>query len=452
MLMVPDLIGYWLTGVMAAEETNGSTTGLFDIERRGWATDLLDELGLPRRDPASDRSARRDRRRAAPRDRHRRRPRDRHLCWPMSARTTRPRRSWASRPRTTLRLHRVRDVGARRRRARAADPDRGKPVSELHERARASTAGSGYLRNVMGLWLLQESLRTWENAGEPSDLSGLLAAAAELPARRPADRRRRPGRSCRRATCRRGSRRRAGRPARRRRSGPASARPLHPRQPGRRVRADRRGRGAAVRPRRRGWSTSSAAAAATRCCASSPPTPAAGRSWPARSRRPRSATCWSRRGRTGSSRAISRRCARSCAATFPLQPLRATAPSSAAGDHDHMKPRRRLPRWRELQPYLRTGPIQPQPDGSPPGVRRHDLGPSIGRAPAHTASGLRLRRRRGRERDEPAAIARGLRSRRVRAERAPGRVAGRHLDDDPRTAVRPAPRLRADRLHPADEP
>jgi rhamnulokinase len=38
-----------------------------------------------------------------------------------------------------------------------------------------------YLRNVMGLWLLQESLRTWEHAGVPSDLTGLLAAAAELP-------------------------------------------------------------------------------------------------------------------------------------------------------------------------------------------------------------------------------------------------------------------------------
>ena len=34
-----------------------------------------------------------------------------------------------------------------------------------------------YLRNVMGLWLLQESLRTWEHAGEPSDLPALLAAA-----------------------------------------------------------------------------------------------------------------------------------------------------------------------------------------------------------------------------------------------------------------------------------
>src|SRR4029077_17504900 len=36
-------------------------------------------------------------------------------------------------------------------------------------------------RNVMGLWLLQESLRTWELQGEPEQLPGLLIAAAELP-------------------------------------------------------------------------------------------------------------------------------------------------------------------------------------------------------------------------------------------------------------------------------
>ncbi len=40
----------------------------------------------------------------------------------------------------------------------------------------------GYLRNVMGLWLLQESLRAWEQAGTPEALPALLLAAADLPA------------------------------------------------------------------------------------------------------------------------------------------------------------------------------------------------------------------------------------------------------------------------------
>ena len=42
-----------------------------------------------------------------------------------------------------------------------------------------------YLRNVMGLWLLQESLRTWELEGSREQLPALLIAAAELPSRGP---------------------------------------------------------------------------------------------------------------------------------------------------------------------------------------------------------------------------------------------------------------------------
>jgi len=38
-----------------------------------------------------------------------------------------------------------------------------------------------YLRNVMGLWLLQECIRAFERAGEPADLEGLIAEAARLP-------------------------------------------------------------------------------------------------------------------------------------------------------------------------------------------------------------------------------------------------------------------------------
>ncbi|MFF9565180.1 rhamnulokinase family protein [Leifsonia sp. NPDC014704] len=42
-----------------------------------------------------------------------------------------------------------------------------------------------YLHNVMGLWLLSESIREWQRRGLHVDLAGLLAEAAELP--RPAD-------------------------------------------------------------------------------------------------------------------------------------------------------------------------------------------------------------------------------------------------------------------------
>jgi rhamnulokinase len=62
------------------------------------------------------------------------------------------------------------------------------PVLSAESRAANFTNEGGvdgrvrYLRNVMGLWLLQESLRTWERAGAAPPLADLLAAAAALPA------------------------------------------------------------------------------------------------------------------------------------------------------------------------------------------------------------------------------------------------------------------------------
>ena len=37
-----------------------------------------------------------------------------------------------------------------------------------------------YLRNVMGMWLLSESMRTWERAGQSVELTTLLAQAAAI--------------------------------------------------------------------------------------------------------------------------------------------------------------------------------------------------------------------------------------------------------------------------------
>ena len=39
LLLIPDLLGYWLTGAAGAEVTNASTTGLLDVSSRQWATD-----------------------------------------------------------------------------------------------------------------------------------------------------------------------------------------------------------------------------------------------------------------------------------------------------------------------------------------------------------------------------------------------------------------------------
>ena len=47
-LLIPDLLGYWLTGQRVAEDTNASTTGLLDASTGQWNVDLIDTLGLPR--------------------------------------------------------------------------------------------------------------------------------------------------------------------------------------------------------------------------------------------------------------------------------------------------------------------------------------------------------------------------------------------------------------------
>jgi sugar (pentulose or hexulose) kinase len=49
MLLIPDLLGYWLTGKTGAERTNASTTGLYDVGSREWATGLAARVGVPTR-------------------------------------------------------------------------------------------------------------------------------------------------------------------------------------------------------------------------------------------------------------------------------------------------------------------------------------------------------------------------------------------------------------------
>ena len=46
LLLIPDLLAYWLTGVEGAEITNASTTQLLDVTRRQWAAGLIRRLGL----------------------------------------------------------------------------------------------------------------------------------------------------------------------------------------------------------------------------------------------------------------------------------------------------------------------------------------------------------------------------------------------------------------------
>jgi len=47
LLMMPDLFNYWLTGVARAELTDASTTQFYNPLKKRWATELFDCLGLP---------------------------------------------------------------------------------------------------------------------------------------------------------------------------------------------------------------------------------------------------------------------------------------------------------------------------------------------------------------------------------------------------------------------
>ena len=49
LLLVPDLLGYWLTGERCAEATNASTTQLLEVETGRWSDALISRLGLDER-------------------------------------------------------------------------------------------------------------------------------------------------------------------------------------------------------------------------------------------------------------------------------------------------------------------------------------------------------------------------------------------------------------------
>ena len=179
LLLVPDLLAYWLTGRQVAEYTNASTTGLVDARSRQWDDALIAELALPRG---------------------------------IFPELVQPGAAVGS-----LRAEVVEEVGIDLQVLAAPthdtasavagvpmDPARAAyiscgtwglvgvelPAPVLTDAARAAnfTNEGGvdgtirFLHNVMGLWVLTETLRVWRSRGGSADLGTLLAAAAEVPA------------------------------------------------------------------------------------------------------------------------------------------------------------------------------------------------------------------------------------------------------------------------------
>ncbi|HEY6810619.1 MAG TPA: rhamnulokinase family protein [Propionibacteriaceae bacterium] len=177
MLMIPDLLGFWLTGEQVAERTNASTTGLLDITNGTWNATLIDKVSLPRSlfpslvDPGSQIGSLRD-----------------EVAAEVGAAVdviavgshdtasavvgvpmTEPGAAYVSSGTWSL-------VGV--------ELDRPVLTEESREANFTNEGGVDgkirYLRNVMGMWLLSESIRTWEREGQTVELTTLLAQAAEI--------------------------------------------------------------------------------------------------------------------------------------------------------------------------------------------------------------------------------------------------------------------------------
>ncbi|MDF6017109.1 rhamnulokinase family protein [Streptomyces sp. JH34] len=177
LLLMPDLLVYWLTGSVGAEVTNASTTGLFDARTGDWSDALMGRLGLERslfpalREPGARAGT---------------------LLPHVAAFTGLA----ADTPVTTVASH---DTASAVAAVPATEPgfayvscgtwslaglELDAPVLTEESRAANFTNERGvdgtvrHLRNIMGMWLLEECRRTWERDGTPTGLEALLAEAA----------------------------------------------------------------------------------------------------------------------------------------------------------------------------------------------------------------------------------------------------------------------------------
>jgi len=179
LLLIPDLLAYWLTGAVGAEVTNASTTALLDVSSRSWAFEVIDAAGIPRglfpplRQPGD-------------------------VIGPVRVLP-------GEVPLLAVGSH---DTASAVAAVPAAAPafayissgtwslaglELSAPVLTEESRLANFTNEAGidgtvrYLRNVTGLWLLQECLRCWGSpsaAGTPDSLESLLVSAAAVPALR----------------------------------------------------------------------------------------------------------------------------------------------------------------------------------------------------------------------------------------------------------------------------
>jgi rhamnulokinase len=190
LLLMPDLLAYWLTGSVGVEVTNASTTGLLDVTTRTWAFGLMEKAGIP---PGLFPPLRQPGDRIGP-----------IAAGPIAAGPITDGPITGGRieplPLVAVGSH---DTASAVVAVPASGPrfayissgtwslaglELDAPVLTEESRLANFTNEAGidgtirYLRNVTGLWLLQECLRTWGPAAGSAE-SLLAAAAGEDPLR-----------------------------------------------------------------------------------------------------------------------------------------------------------------------------------------------------------------------------------------------------------------------------
>lgn len=181
LLMVPDLLAFWLTGEKANEHTFASTSQCYDANTRKWTSDLLTEIGVP--DTIFERIVE---------------PGDREPLGTLNkivADATRlP-------PSTRLSVVGSHDTASAVVAVPMRDPttsayissgtwslvglELNKPVRTPEARAANFTNEAGidgttrFLKNCAGLWLIQECRRVWKEQGKAFSFAQLAAMAGE---------------------------------------------------------------------------------------------------------------------------------------------------------------------------------------------------------------------------------------------------------------------------------
>ena len=183
LLLIPDLLGYWFTGELGAEVTNASTTQLYDVRAQSWAVGLMERAGIPARLFPALRLPGTVIGELLPEVARAAGLADRRAPFPVIAVGSHDTASAVVGVPAQDRHFAYISCGT----WSLVGVELDQPVLTDASRAANFTNETGvdgtirYLRNVMGLWLLQESARTWTDAGQTASLRALLAEAARVP-------------------------------------------------------------------------------------------------------------------------------------------------------------------------------------------------------------------------------------------------------------------------------